>query len=124
MRALLLDRTTLDLIHESPCRCLAKTALGFHLAAFASGRVHFDRGQQFRMGSRDSERISSGNSSYRNRVAFRSSYDLVWGVRNFLVVLAEHHVLQVPIEAGLTSQPTIGVTSQFHSWIHFGALIP
>ena len=117
MSVLLLDRITLGLIHESPCRCLVKTALGFHLAAFASGRVHFDRGQQFRMGSRDSERFSSGNSSYRNRVAFRSSYDLVWGVRNFLEVLAEHHVLQVPIEAGLTPQPTIGVTSPLHSLI-------
>jgi hypothetical protein len=98
-------------IHESPRQCPVKTTLGFHLAAPPFSWMHCNRDYWIWVAAGDSEGISSRDSAWRNRLAFRSSDDLVWGVRHSLVVLAEPHVLRVPIEAGLTPQPMISETS-------------
>jgi len=53
-------------------------------------------------------------------IAWRFGHPMIWfGVfgtlRHSLVVLAEPHVLRVPIEAGLTSHPMIDEISRFNS---------
>jgi hypothetical protein len=46
-------------------------------------------------------------------IAWRFGHPMIWfGVFGTFWWLAEQHVLPVPIEAGLTRQPMIGVTSR------------
>jgi hypothetical protein len=86
---------------ELGCELASKTALGFHFATAPFSRMYCNRDQWTCMDAGDPERIPIWVAAYWNRLAFRSSTDLVWGIRYLVVVLAQPKIFQVSIGTGV-----------------------